>query len=389
VIRGIAAGLVLVGHVTLVVFPARTLPADASAFYRWLAPSPWAGVWIFFTLSGYLMGKGLYTGRYRLESGRIAEFYRNRALRIAPLFFVAVLLVAALKEREIFQPAWLWNLADLLSFDSGSSLPINLIGALWSVSTEVQFYLLVPLLAWALFSRPIRGRKISLALLLAVAVLGLAERRWVLHWLGARLWNADVLSPVFSNLDLFAIGLLFNPVCDCFRGRLPVGGTTKFLSFVAVAAIGYALLASFTVPAMIAPKPADFFAMVGLGPTVIAAFAGGLIFIAEAMTVVGGERPALRRATALPAVVGLISYSLYVWHEPIILGLRPWFPPSLSEIQTFLALLACLGAVTLAATASFFLIERPFERLKFSSPNRRVAALPTQSASSADRKPSP
>ncbi len=362
-VRALACGLVLFGHILLVVFPPRTLSADMGLLYRILAPCPWVGVWMFFTLSGYLMGKGFYSGRYHLDSARIAAFYRNRALRIVPLYFAAVLLVAAFKTRELFEPNRIWNLADILSFGSNGD-PICPIGALWAVSTEVQFYLMVPILVFLLFAPPLRKPIMVTLLLAAIACLGLIARRGALNWLGAPAWNSMIYTPVLSNLDLFAFGLLLNPVCDCFRSRISTQGLTKFLLFVIVTIAGYSLMVRFTLPAMVNPRPSDFFAMVGFAPTITAAITGALIFIAEAMTVAGRESRRLRNATALGCRVGLFSYSIYVWHEPIILGMRHWFPTTLSEHQSFAALLVCLPTILVAAAVSYFLIEVPFERFK-------------------------
>jgi peptidoglycan/LPS O-acetylase OafA/YrhL len=319
---------------------------------------------MFFTLSGYLMGKGFFSGRYHLDSSRIASFYRNRALRIVPLYCVAVLLVAALETPEIFHPNRLWNLADILSFGSNGD-PIHPIGALWSVSTEVQFYLLVPLLVLLFFARPLRRLHLVIPLLAAIALLGMIARRLVLQSFGAQVWGSLIYSPVLGNLDIFAFGMILNPVCECFRGRISLSGVGKLVLFSMVGLAGYFLMINFTLRAMVRPEPADFFGMIGCGPTIAAAFTGGLIFIAEATVVDGGESRLLKIITAGGCQAGLLSYSIYVWHEPIIVGIRRWFPTTLSEYRSFVALIICLPVIGVAAAASYYLIERPFERLKW------------------------
>jgi peptidoglycan/LPS O-acetylase OafA/YrhL len=363
-VRALACGFVLFGHILLVAFPPRTLSSHMDLFYRFFAPCPWVGVWMFFTLSGYLMGKGFFSGRYHLDSSRIASFYRNRALRIVPLYCVAVLLVAALETPEIFHPNRLWNLADILSFGSNGD-PIHPIGALWSVSTEVQFYLLVPLLVLLFFARPLRRLHLVIPLLAAIALLGMIARRLVLQSFGAQVWGSLIYSPVLGNLDIFAFGMILNPVCECFRGRISLSGVGKLVLFSMVGLAGYFLMINFTLRAMVRPEPADFFGMIGCGPTIAAAFTGGLIFIAEATVVDGGESRLLKIITAGGCQAGLLSYSIYVWHEPIIVGIRRWFPTTLSEYRSFVALIICLPVIGVAAAASYYLIERPFERLKW------------------------
>ena len=138
----------LIGHGTLVVF----LPSNIDTIvrtlnpYRLLTASPWVGVWIFFVLSGYLMGKGFFGGRYALDRKGIFQFYGNRILRIAPIYWSAILIVAAIQARGVFQPDNLPGFVSSLLFFQSIDLPFVVIGALWSVQTEMGFYLAAPYL---------------------------------------------------------------------------------------------------------------------------------------------------------------------------------------------------------------------------------------------------
>ena len=75
-----------------------TTPAASYARIRTYEPplsfSPWCGVWMFFTLSGYLMGKGFVTGRHSVDREGLKKFYRNRVLRILPIYFISIFLVS-------------------------------------------------------------------------------------------------------------------------------------------------------------------------------------------------------------------------------------------------------------------------------------------------------
>jgi hypothetical protein len=65
-LRAMACLIVLMGHFFFIFFPFTSSEASTLSQMS-LVGSPWAGVWLFFALSGYLMGKGFVRGRYRLD----------------------------------------------------------------------------------------------------------------------------------------------------------------------------------------------------------------------------------------------------------------------------------------------------------------------------------
>jgi peptidoglycan/LPS O-acetylase OafA/YrhL len=60
------------------------------------------GVWIFFCLSGYLMDKAFYTERYTVDLSGTPNFWRNRAIRIFPLYYFAVLILSLFVYPQTF-----------------------------------------------------------------------------------------------------------------------------------------------------------------------------------------------------------------------------------------------------------------------------------------------
>jgi hypothetical protein len=85
-LRALACFMVLMGHFFMVTFP---FAGDVHRIVRIvLEAPPWCGVWIFFTLSGYLMGKGFAKGRYTLDETGTRLFLRNRLLRIGPILLL-------------------------------------------------------------------------------------------------------------------------------------------------------------------------------------------------------------------------------------------------------------------------------------------------------------
>ncbi len=99
-IRGIAAALVFVMH-TGIVFK-HDFQWGGSR-WAWIAFSPaWLGMILFFTLSGYLMGKGFKSGKYPLDRRGISHYLRNRFLRIVPLSLVVAAAIIVLQA-----PSWI------------------------------------------------------------------------------------------------------------------------------------------------------------------------------------------------------------------------------------------------------------------------------------------
>jgi peptidoglycan/LPS O-acetylase OafA/YrhL len=215
-IRGLACGLVFVMH-SGVVFKHDF--SYGNSRWAWILESPaWLGMTLFFTLSGYLMGKGFYTGKYDLSRPGVTLYLRNRFLRIFPLMFVVVLFVVVLlatiwrASRQHLTPQ---VAARVLLFEFNGSAAVGRIGPFWSLSAEWQYYLLVPaafaiaLAASRLFV-PTPKVLLPVATLLVLAV-GVMNRNYVwTHHLGAVSWPAYIYPTLVGNIDVFLLGFLAN-----------------------------------------------------------------------------------------------------------------------------------------------------------------------------------
>lgn len=151
-LRGLAILLVLLYHCT----PNDNPNLGLSSLLFKVATAGWLGVDLFFVLSGYLVGSAILNLKQR---GRpISVFFWNRLLRIMPIYYLTLILVLIVYPKlygletpplEQTYSYWLYlsnNIVDLKS----SFYPerINL-GHFWSLALEMQFYLLAPLLIWA------------------------------------------------------------------------------------------------------------------------------------------------------------------------------------------------------------------------------------------------
>lgn len=288
---------------------------------------------MFFTLSGFVITHVLVEELAATGKLRLSRFYARRAGRLLPAL-IALCLVLGLAGivREADMGLLLktigWCMAYLLNWALILGFPIH--GALshtWSLSVEEQFYLVWPLLIVLIKPIPSRARRfIAVGGVFALAV-GVA--RFLLQERGAtipRLYNGSDF-----RLDALVLGAILS-----IWGRLRKWHFPPWLPWIGSGAL---LLYLVSVPWGQAYSSRHLYAG---GLTVVAVgTAGGIIF---ALT--PSSLPA--RILRLPPIrwMGKISYSLYLWHYPVILVFptHPW-----------VALLTTL----LAATVSFYLVESP------------------------------
>ncbi len=313
----------------------------AHARVPWMAGG-FIGVDVFFVLSGYLITSLL---RAEIEaSGRVdfIAFYARRFRRLAPSLCLVLVttLVAAFfvlspaethPQSKAAGAAALWG-ANLHFIFAGQgyfdpSAESNLFLHLWSLGVEEQFYLVWPVLV-ALAASRMRGVMIAVAVGSFALSLRLSHEAptFAFYMMPTRAWQ-------------FAVGALM------VGTTLPKGYGWAGLSTV----VGSALLI----------QPDDVFPglwalLPTLGTAAILA-AGGVSVLTHP------------RVQAL----GTVSYSLYLWHWPILLlGDRvaadvPEGPRRLLMVLISLAL----------AAATYWLIERPIRRVRIDRPGRLVAVV--------------
>jgi peptidoglycan/LPS O-acetylase OafA/YrhL len=329
-LRAFALLQVLIGHLFMCVFVSNRFPQflQEDVWLRLLAPAPWVGVWVFFTLSGYLMGKGFYTGRYSLAPRSVLRYLTNRFIRIVPIYASAVLLVSAMMCPEIFNGKHATVLGSILIFDYNGQERINPIGALWSVSTEVQFYALVPVLFWVL-SR-LGGDKHSRVgtLVGATMACGLAVRlatREIVHREGVYPY---VYTPMLANLDLFVLGMLTNPLIDRMRAS---GRAIRWATVAnAIALIGGGYVVSSFLGSSVMVGTIGLPRLWVYGPTVSVALTMIAIVCCELGSASQAGAGFTHRILLTGSKIGIMAYPLYVWHEPVLLNLRKIAPASLT-----------------------------------------------------------
>ncbi len=320
------------------------------------------GVDVFFVLSGFLITSLLAAERD--TSGRIdlGAFYMRRALRLLPALFVMVAVVSVvaalgphIAESDTMArdaPATLfyyvnWVYAFLDHFE------VRLLSHTWSLSIEEQFYLAWPLLfgLTALWARGRRTFIVALPIVLFFASNGL---RWWLYNRGTSLPRLTYGTDVRAGAMMIgcAAGLLYTwdllPRNAAGRMLVRVCGVIGVLGLVwMVFGERYGTLGIATHPARI----------YGEGYFLIATFAA-LIIVWLAME---PTSPLARLFSLRPMVwMGKVSYGLYLWHLPI----DRFITNDRLNASTPVTQVVRLAMTLAVVTASFYLLEQPFLRLK-------------------------
>jgi peptidoglycan/LPS O-acetylase OafA/YrhL len=363
-LRAAAFLTVFLGHWFMVVFP----PFDASQpegsilARSFLSASPWGGVWVFFTLSGYLMGKGFITGRYHPDLSGISSFYRNRVLRIFPLYFLSIFIITLLQKPERFQFSSATQLDSLLSellFDAQGN---GAIGALWSVSTEVQFYLVIPFIH-IIASRYMRSLTRVLVIMLGVITIVAAVKIYsMIGW--PTYWHRHVYYPVLSNLDTFLVGYASSIIVNILREKsiyLKAGMKLAIL----LGTIYYILLSYASYITMVQEFTVYRLLYLAIFPGITAIVTSVIIILFEiSVRANPGNAFVSRKAWLLQSILGLLTYSLYVWHEPVILSIRKVFNSSLTITDSILYLPIGLTLTVVVSNIFYRFIEIHFDALR-------------------------
>jgi peptidoglycan/LPS O-acetylase OafA/YrhL len=318
-IRGLAAGLVFVFHSGIVLDHDFTW---GHSQWAWLIYSPpWLGMILFFTLSGYLMGKGFYTGRYDLSRTSVVEYLRNRFLRIFPLMAVVGLLAILWQSPSLLRMPQLGVRMILFGFNGYQAT--DSIGAFWSLSTEWQFYLLVPA-AFAVVNALLR-EKARLPVVTALVLFGgliVRSYSWSFHP-NAHGWAFYVYTPLFDNLDVFLLGFLANWwVTRLERARRLLATAWPMLLlgiYLAYAFVSYQALGVSN------PHWLRTFVVILPGASALALIP--VLVGCEALNRIERSRSVPRHRTASVLYwIGALTYPVYLIHSSILDGVQKGIP---------------------------------------------------------------
>lgn len=303
------------------------------------------GVDIFFVISGYLITT-IILRELQEGSFTLAGFYERRARRILPALYLVLAVCLPL--------AWLWLMPQDMRRFSKSMMAVAVFASnvffsstsdyfekaaelkpllhTWSLAVEEQFYILFPLLMIVIW-RGCRTRMMAIVAILSLLSLLLAH-------FGSALNPRSTFFLLPTRAWELGMGCLVALHLKSRMGAVGAGAMSQVLSLIGVGLILISLICY--------TEATPFPSLYALVPTL-----GAALIILYA---VPGTLVARGLGSRAPVAVGLISYSAYLWHQPLFALAR-----HRSVQEPGADVLAVLTVLTfLAAYVSWRYVEQPF-----------------------------
>ena len=331
-------------------------------------PGGFLGVDLFFVLSGYLISSLIIKEYRKTGSLNLYNFYIRRARRLLPAvyFMITVGLVVMVLFNEvllrkshldaifgyIYSSNWWYIFHKLDYFDSfGAQSPFK---HLWSLAIEEQFYMIFPLL-FLLVNRKKKSKDGTFKLNknFLYVVLGLILVSLIAHIL---LFNINNISRIYFGTDTRAFSLLVGVVGAILypMERLHTKVTPQQnLIYSVISLVSIATLITVMI------YTSEYNTWLYRGGFLLVAILGLIVIISS-----GKQHTVIARLLSFKPVVfiGKISYSLYLWHFPILVLTTPVAEIGNTNIY-FVILRVILTFVV--AIVSYVFVETPIRKLGF------------------------
>lgn len=349
-LRAVAVGLVLVYH----------------AGFRYL-PGGFVGVDVFFVISGFLITRQLVQEIDRTGRVSLAGFYARRAKRILPAATTVLIATAVAVVLFVSRERWSdiggdllasalyfvnWRFADRAVDYLAAGVDQSPLQHFWSLAVEEQFYLVWPLLIIGaiLVARRLRVRNLRIVLWLGLACIAVPSFAWSVHETAVSPDRAFFVST--TRMWELAIGAAIALVGSGLM-RIPtrVAIVTGWLGLVAIVGSALLLTSENAWPGHLAAIPT-------LGAAAVIA----------AGVAAGPRGPVMLLGTRPFRWVGDLSYSLYLWHWPMIAIASGYFYGLSTKGG-----LAVVALSVIPAWLTFRFIENPVRHSRAISQSPRLA----------------
>lgn len=340
-VRAVAIGLVLLNHTGLSIFFGGG-----------------NGVIVFFVLSGFLITKLMIEEWGRTDTISVGGFYGRRAVRIlpAPTVMLLVLFAASwaitettsehtyLLKEILLSATYLTNMKPLLldPIIEHGVVYDGFLGHMWSLAVEEQFYLVWPVTMIALALPRRNGGRVARGLLIGAVTIAVV--RLFVYYLPAL--DPDLASISIFSFDGFALGAAM--AFAFHHGTFPA--VERFLARPAVPIAAVGVLVVDLLAGKVTHEVSSLYVVYC---SLAAAALIGHLFVAP-------ESAASRLASLKPVVwIGKLSYSIYLWHNPIwVFVSAKRFP----EVPVAVLTLIEWSLTVVAVLCSYYLIEKPAMR---------------------------
>jgi peptidoglycan/LPS O-acetylase OafA/YrhL len=309
----------------------------------------WIGVDLFFSLSGFLIGRQVWEELNLTGTVRFWRFFLRRGFRIWPLFYAVFLVLLIFPYDSNVSGHWVNAL--FLSNLLGDNGPIK--GA-WSLATEEQFYILLPL-GFMFYSKIVKTIDLTTARygLYALLVVPMVMRIFVWDVIlqpqhfDLALYMRSIYRPIYTHSDSLISGLILsNLVVDGKFPKLPrKWGQTVFFGLVIVGLVSF--------------KSKVYFNFLG-----VALASTGLIWFCL------NQESWLSKFLShrFFSTIARVSFCMYLVNLPLLFvwrdsGLMHW-PNVPLDVLLVVNTIILTGVCVLIGLITYELIERPFLKIR-------------------------
>jgi peptidoglycan/LPS O-acetylase OafA/YrhL len=291
------------------------------------------GVRVFFVISGFLITTLLLKEQAATGTVSLKKFYARRTLRIFPVYYCFLLVIVVLAAVDVIS-LMRHDLLCAFTYTMNNHYERSwYVGHLWSLSVEEQFYLLWPA---TLF---LAGMKRAFKIVVAVLFIAPVCRILILFFLPQHWEGVGTIFP--ATMDSIAIG------CLLARSYQWLGTKTRYTRFLQSPAFLLVPLAAAVLTFPISTKGSAF-----IGDSLLNL---SIALIVDRFVRFPGGAVGKILNTGPFVVVGVLSYSLYLWQQ-LFLNRASGHAVNAFPVNIIL--------VGLTAVLSYSLIEQPFLRLK-------------------------
>lgn len=315
-----------------------------------LIPNGFLGVDIFFVVSGFVISKSITQYEQKTLGSLLMEFYSNRIKRLLPALILCVFITGIFACIFVPKPSQtlatgitaLFGLSNLYLYTRstdyfGESAASNFFTHTWSLGIEEQFYFIYPFLFFAMVK--IVNQKV---LFYTVLIVLTAVSLGLYLYSNSRYPNAAFFLLPFRLWELAAGALMYFLITNKNTNSLP---SSKYFLHILICSLLVVLFF---------PLPSTALATT----TIVIVTCAILFFIAN---------QECDQGSILSSVtfrhIGLISYSLYLWHWSIIV--LAYWTIGISTLTTPLLLLSTY----FVSVASYYYVEQPLRRKSWSKNN--------------------
>jgi len=318
-----------------------------------------AGVDLFFVLSGFLLALPFArTTLCGFAHPPLLPYYKRRLLRVFPAYYAQLAIILVVGTWFItYTPQDGTSLfAHVLMFFNIGWNPVRpMVGLWWTLPVELSFYLVLPLIA------PLMQPRRWLVFLLLACSSSMLYRLWCVDHFATAPADAVFLaaSHLPGSLPEFLLGASAAVLVQQFELHSFKRPTALMLDGLFLAGV---VLANVWFWMVMLPYGGIFWS--GHWSMVIAPVALGLPLTLIVVSLYWGSRLG-QWLFANPVVyfLGLISYSLYLWHFVVLQQAELVFGETYTAMQGLPKFLLSLAMVVLISTISYYIFERPFFRL--------------------------